>query len=293
MDLRSVECFLSVAQTLHFARAATELHLSQPALSQRIKTLEREVGVALLERNRRGVRLTVAGEAFLESAQAAVRHGDQAAEAARRAAGGMQGRLRLGFTVIASYTWLPRAVQSYRAAYPDVTLDLTEVNSPGVEDGLHRGELDVGILHPPLERPELQHLSLPDEQLMLALPAGHRLAQHARLHFADLADEPMLMAPRSVGPVLFDALVGCFRAAGVQPQVGQEATPMTTLAGLVAAGAGIGFVTRGIAEATRPGVEFRAVVGAPGVPMAAAWATPRPTPAASGFLRVAGEVSGA
>lgn len=286
MDLRSVECFVRVAETLHFARAATELHLSQPALSQRIRTLEREVGVPLLERNRRGVRLTLAGEAFLDPAFTALRHGSHAVDVARRAASGLQGRLRLGFTVIASYTWLPRAVQEFRASLPDVTVDLTEINSPAVEGALHHGDLDIGVLHPPLERAGLQYYSLPDEPLVLAMPDGHRLAAQPQVSFGDLAGEPMLVAPRTVGPVLFDKLIGCFRAAGVQPRIVQEATPVTTLAGLVAAGAGIGFVTRGIAEATRPGVRFRSVEGAPGVPIAAAWIGQQLTPSARRFLTV-------
>lgn len=286
MDLRSVRCFLRVADTLHFGRAAEELHLSQPALSQRIRTLERDVGATLLDRDRRGVRLTPAGLAFLQPAQAAIAHGDKAVDLARRAAGGSLGRLRLGFTVIASYTWLPRAVQRFRGAYPGVTVDLTEMNSPATEAALAGGDIDIGVLHPPLARSELTARSLPAEPLVLALPAGHRLADTDLIAFADLAGEPLLAAPRSVGPVLFDNLVGCFRAAGVEPLIAQEVTPVTTLAGLVAAGAGIGFVTAGVARATRPGVVFRDVAGAPEVPMAAAWLGSDPGPTASRFLGV-------
>lgn len=96
----------------------------------------------------------------------------------------------------------------------------------------------------------------------------------------------MLAAPRSVGPVLFDKVIGRFRAAGVEPSIVQEATPVTTLAGLVAAGAGIGFVTRGVAQATRPGVVFRDVDGAPGVPIAVAWMPPEPAATGQRFLEV-------
>ncbi|MGY2093282.1 LysR family transcriptional regulator [Nocardia gipuzkoensis] len=284
VDLRSVECFVRVAETLHFGRAAGELHLSQPALSQRVRILERDIGAVLLERDRRGVRLTEAGRAFLPLARAAIAHGERAAESARRAAQGLQGRLRLGFTVIASYTALPRAVQAFRRMCPEVAVDLVEINSLAVEEALDRGEIDLGVLHPPLERPHLRVLPLPAEQLVLALPVGHRLADQPTVTFADLAEEPMLAAPRSVGPVLFDRVIACFRADGVEPRIVQEATPVTTLAGLVAAGAGIGFVTRGVAEATRPGVIFREMIGAPAVPMAAAWATPEPSPASRQFI---------
>jgi DNA-binding transcriptional LysR family regulator len=137
-----------------------------------------------------------------------------------------------------------------------------------------------------LSRKQLLYRALPDEPLTLALPVDHRLADQPTITFADLAGEPMLAAPRSVGPVLFDKLIGCFRAAGVEPSIVQEATPVTTLAGLVAAGAGIGFVTRGVALATRPGVVFREVSGAPGVPIAIAWMPPEPAATAQRFIAV-------
>jgi DNA-binding transcriptional LysR family regulator len=284
MDLRSVQCLLRVAETLHFGRAADELHLSQPALSQRIKTLERDVGVSLLDRDRRGVRLTEAGRAFLVPARAAMTHGDNAIELARRASAGSLGRLRLGFTVIAAYSWLPRAVQEFRRTHPEVTVDLSEMNSPAVEEALIRGDIDLGVLHPPLTRAELTVRELPGEPMVLAVPAGHRLAQAASIGFDDLGGEPLLAAPRSVGPVLFDALISRYRAAGVEPRIVQEATPVTTLAGLVAAGAGIGFVTEGVARATRPGVVFRDVPGAPVIPMGAAWLRADPGPTGTRFL---------
>lgn len=288
--MRSVECFLRVAETLHFGRAATDLHLSQPALSQRIRTLERDVGAVLLDRDRRGVRLTAAGQAFLAPARAMLAHGRNAIDVARRTEHGLHGRLRLGFTVVASYTRLPRAVQRFRNSFPDITIDLIEINSPAVEEALDRGEIDVGVLHPPLARTHLRYQALPDEPLVLAMPTGHRLCEHTTIEFGDLRGEALLGAPRTVGPVLFDKLIGCFRSAGVEPDIVQEATPVTTLAGLVAAGAGIGFVTRGVASATRPGVVFREVVGAPGVPMAIAWNGPDPPPTGRRFLDVVDEV---
>jgi DNA-binding transcriptional LysR family regulator len=292
VDTRSVTCFLRVAETLHFGRAAIELHLSQPALSQRIKTLERDLGVTLLERNRRGVRLTDAGTAFLDPARAMVVQADHAADLARRAQSGLSGRLRLGFTVVASYTPLPIAVQRFRARYPDVTVELTEISSPAVEDALHVGAIDLGIVHPPLERPDLEHSRLDDETLVLAVPEGHELAQATDLRFADLSGQPLLAAPRAVGPVIFDALMACFRADGVEPRVVQEAMPMTTLAGLVAAGAGIGFVTSGIAAAGRPGVRFVPVADAPTLPVAVAWRAPAPSATAAAFCRALRQPTG-
>lgn len=196
--------------------------------------------------------------------------------------------MRLGFTVIAFYTVLPRAVQRFRSRYPDVRIDLQEMNSPAVEEALAADVIDLGILHPPVSATALATLDLPAEPLVLAVPAGHPLAASAELTFEDLNNVPLLVAPRWVGPAVYDRVMACFAAADVSPRIVQDIFPMTTLVGLVSAGAGVGFVTRGVARATRPGVRFVAVTGAPSLPVAAAWMAPCPTPPAQRFIEVAG-----
>lgn len=282
-----MECFVTVAELLHFGRAASSLHLSQPALSGRIRTLEAEIGVRLLDRDRRSVTLTEAGRAFLPAARESLAASHAARTAARRAARGESGRLRLGFTVIAFHTALPRGVQEFRSEYPHVTVDLVERNSPALEEALISGEIDLAILHPPLEHAGLAVQELPAEPLVLALPEGHPLADRADLTFADLDREPLLLAPRAIGPAIYDRLMAAFAQAGAVAHVVQEVTPMTTLAGLVAAGSGIGFVTSGIAGTGRPGMTFASVRGAPALPYAAAWLPPDPLPSAGNFLTIA------
>lgn len=287
MDIRSLSCFVAVAETLHFGRAATRLHLTQPALSQRIKALEEEIGAELFARSRRHVALTPSGEAFLEPARAAVIQANRAKLQARRALQGEAGRLRLGFTVIAFYGMLPEAVQAFRRRYPDVVVELSEMNSPTLEAALEQGTLDLGILHPPLATPGLSMRALPEEPLLLALPERHRLAAHDIVAIHDLGDEPLLVAPRAIGPHFYDRIVALFQGAGISPRFVQEVTPMTTLVGLVATGAGLGFVARGIAETGRPGVVFRPVEPAPpALPMAAAWAGAAPSAPAQRLLEV-------
>ena len=272
MDIRALKCFVAVAETLHFRRAAERLHLTQPALSQRIRALEDEVGVALFERDRRRVALTAAGSAFLGPARTAAEQADLAGKQARRAAHGEVGRLRLGFTVIAFYGALPEAVRAFRERYPDVAVELSEMNSPAVEAALAAGDIDVGVLHPPLAMGGLSQHDLPNTPLLLALPAGHPLARRKSIPVKALEDQPLLIAPRSIGPSIHDRLIGLFQAEGFSPNLVQEVTPMTILAGLVATGAGMGFVTEGIAHASRPGVVFRPVVpAAPSLPLALAW----------------------
>lgn len=290
MDVRSLSCFITVAEQLHFRRAAEKLNLTQPSLSQRIRLLEEEVGTALLERDRRHVALTPAGLAFLESAKKAVAYARAAKSQALRAVRGEVGHLRLGFTVIAFYGVLPEAVRTFRSRFPDVIVELVEMNSPLLEAALSTGDIDLAVLHPPLATPGLALHPLPDLPLVLALPAQHPLAEYREIRVGDLVGEPFLVAPRSIGPSIYDRIIALFQNEGISPNVVQEVTPMTTLAGLVAAGVGMGFVTSGVAAVGRPGVAFRPVrPAAPYLPLAAAWRGPEMTSASATFLDVVAE----
>lgn len=287
MDIRSLACFVAVAEDLHFRRAAERLNITQPALSQRIRALEYEIGATLLERDRRHVLLTAAGSAFLEPARAAVANAAQAKMQALRAIRGEVGRLRLGFTVIAFYSALPEAVRIYRSRFPDVAVELAEMNSPMLERTLAAGEIDLGILHPPIGAPSLSVRLFQPDRLVLALPEQHVLAALQTVSVRDLDGQPFLIAPRQIGPNIYDRIIALFRNEGISPNIVQHVSPMTTLVGLVAAGAGVGFVTEGVANAGRPGVAFRSVSpDPPSLPVAAAWAGPAPSIAAQRFLEV-------
>ena len=134
---------------------------------------------------------------------------------------------------------------------------------------------------------------LPDEKLVLALPAAHPLARAVTVMASDLEGEPMLIAPRTVGPSIHDRMIAFFRSQGFSPDIVQEATPMTTLAGLVAAGVGVGFVTEGIATAVRPGLVFRPVEPEPPkLPLAAAWRGPALSKSGELFLEIVAELAG-
>ena len=272
MDARSLACFLAVADTLHFGKAADRVFLSQPALSARIRALEDEIGTTLFERDRRRVVLTAAGEAFLGPARSAAEQLALARSAALQASRGEMGTLRIGFTVIAIHGALPATLRDYRRRFPGVKVELVEPTSPAQEAALVAGHIDVGVLHPPLQAAGLASMALPVEPLCIAVPSGHRLARRRSVRFADLAGEPLLMAPRHVGPHLHDQLIASLHAAGVTPDVVQHATPMTTLVGLVAAGVGLGFAAACMSSAPREGVRFLPFRGsAPELPMAVAW----------------------
>jgi len=292
VDTRTLLCFVTVAEELHFRRAADRLHLTQSALSQRICGLEREVGARLLERDRRHVALSEAGRVFLDHARSVLSQTAQAKAEVLRAARGEAGRLRLGFTVIAFYGVLPRAVRLLRERCPEVAVELREMPSPQQEVAVATGEVDLGILHPPLHTRAITVQALPAEELLLALPSSHRLARRGAVSVGDLDGEPFLIAPRAWGPHLYDGIIALFRGAGFSPRIVQEAAPMPTLVGLVAAGVGTGFVSASVARVARSGVVYRRVRPAPpSFPVAAAWRGPRPAPVARRFLDIVAELT--
>lgn len=178
----------------------------------------------------------------------------------------------------------------FRSRFPDVVVELVELNSPLLEVALAAGDIDLAVLHPPLATPGLATRPLPDLPLVLALPETHPLAAYSKIHLADLAEEAFLLAPRRIGPNIYDRIIALFQNEGISPNIVQEVAPMSTLTGLVAAGAGMGFVTAGIAAVGRPGVAFRPVEpDAPRLPLAAAWQAPEMTRASAAFLDVVAE----
>src|SRR6185295_9846233 len=158
-ELRQMRYFIAVAERLHFGRAAAALHISQPPLSRAIRALEERLGVRLLARSRRRVELTAEGARFLDEARRITGQLERASQALRAMAAGEQGRLRIGFVSLADYGVLPSLLKRYKAARPGVRLALREMLSPEQAAALAAGELDFGLLLPPVAGAEaLEHL---------------------------------------------------------------------------------------------------------------------------------------
>jgi DNA-binding transcriptional LysR family regulator len=262
MELRHLRYFVAVAEELHFGRAAERLRIAQPPLSRQIRDLEREIGSALFERVPRGVELTPAGLAFLPEARLTLAQAERAQRTAQRAARGETGRLRVGFVEAATHSGiLPDVLGFFRAHLPNVGLSLFELDPLRQAEAFQDARIDVGILHSaPLDAARwLRVETIYTEPVILALPKTHRLAGRARLTLAALADEAFVSFPRVVGPEIFDDVVSRCRAVGFSPRIVQEATGWHTLASLVSAGVGIGFVPSSISEFQQRGVVYRPV----------------------------------
>ncbi|AHF86601.1 ALS operon regulatory protein [Rhizobium leguminosarum bv. trifolii WSM1689] len=267
MELRHLRYFLAVAEEGNFTRAAGKLGIGQPPLSQQIRDLEREVGAALFHRVPHGAELTAAGTAFLGEAKASVAAAERAKLAAQSANRGETGRLSLGFTASSAFNpVVSTTIRRFRARWPEVQLSLTEMNTLALMQKLERGELDATFMRPSLDDPTgIRLRRLPDEPMVIALPASHSLARRSELPLAALADEPFILFPRLVGLSLYDDVVLACRKAGFELTVAQEAPQISSVVNLVAADLGVSIVPASISQIKLEGVAYRPIEGPPAV----------------------------
>ncbi|MBD1551823.1 LysR family transcriptional regulator [Pseudomonas typographi] len=242
MELRHFRYFVAVAEQLHFGRAAHQLGISQPPLSQQIQALEAQLGVRLFNRNNRRVELSEAGRLFLEEARQVLAQVTKAGDVARRAQAGELGELKVGFTSSAPFSsTIPQAIHHFRQAFPAVQLTLLEMSSHDVVDRLAAGDVDVGLTRPVPLPASVEMAELFREPLVAVLSAGHPLAEgsEAGIALAALADEPFVFFPRNYGSSVYAQLLQLARNAGFSPRFSQEASEPMTIIGLVSAGLGV------------------------------------------------------
>jgi DNA-binding transcriptional LysR family regulator len=240
MELRQLRSFLSIAETLHFGRTAELIHLSQPALSHQIRSLEEEVGVRLFERNRRKTTLTAAGLAFRDDVAATLSQLEQAIRRARLAASGKLGLLRIGFVSTAGSEIVPNIVLQFRKANPDVEFSLRNILTAEQVQMLETGSLDIGFLRLPIgEHSALDVVTVHREPLVLVVPSAHKLAKKKRVRLREVAGQDFVMSERAYAPGFHDLISGMLRDAGIVPNVSQTAGEIPTLISLVASGMGI------------------------------------------------------
>jgi len=258
MELRHLRYFVAVAEELHFTRAAARLHIAQPPLSQQIRALEAELGVALFERTRRSVALTDAGAALLERARALLATVSALPAELGRVARGEEGELRIGFTSTLPLTRVLRdVVADHRRSHPRVALQLREMHTAAQFDALARGELDVGLVRYNEAAPDgIALVLLRRDPLRLVVPAGHRFAERASVPIAECRDEAFIGFPGDAGTGTGPLLKRLSAQAGFEPRIAQEAREATTQIGLVAAGLGIAVLPAPLEAVRLEGVRY-------------------------------------
>lgn len=243
MDFRQLRQFVVLATELNYRKAAARLHMTQPPLSVAIKRLETEIGADLFERDRLGVRLTVAGGAFLREAKRLLEGADAALQAARDAAEGRMGALRVCAVPSAALHLLPRILPEFTQRFPHIRLRLSSGSTVSILAGLQRGELDAAFLVPPASGvPGIAITALRRERLVLAVPAGHRVAGMKQVRLSDLTDETLVTLAHSDSPGFAGEIVAACQRAGFHPRVLQESSHALISLPLIAAGLGIAIV---------------------------------------------------
>lgn len=262
MDLRQLKYFLAVADQLHFTRAAESLGIAQPPLSQQIRNLEREIGAPLFHRRSRGVELTEAGRRLQEDARPLLGAAEQALINAQRAARGISGRIRLGFA--SSAVFHPRIamlLRAFRAAYPKVELAPHESDSPSLIQAVTESRLDAAFVRLPTDNDDLRFEPVASEPLRLVLPAEHPLVAREAIAVARLAKEPLIVAPPWTSPALYEIILGVFRQAGIEPQLGLQAPQVSSCPNLVASGFGISLIPESVCQVRSTDVSYHLLQG--------------------------------
>jgi DNA-binding transcriptional LysR family regulator len=272
MELRHLRSFQVLAEERHFGRAAARLHLAQPALSQQVKQLERELGVTLFTRTTRRVELTEAGRRFGEHARTVLGDVARAEDDMALVASGAAGRVSVGFIGTATYDVLPRVAREVRASLPDVDLELRgELLSPQLVAGLADRTFDVALLRPdPLADGDLSVTPLRTERLVAVLPAAHPLAGRRRIPLSALAGSPFVMHPSGHRSSMHARVLAACEAAGFTPPSMVEVGETATLVVFVAAGLGVALVPEPVRSLGLDGVSYVALTDAPTIDLALA-----------------------
>jgi molybdate transport repressor ModE-like protein len=276
LDLKRLRVLAEVARQGSFSGAAEALYMSQSAVSQQVATLEKEVGMPLLERTRQGPKLNDAGEGLVGHAEAAIARLDQAEHELKAIAGLEGGELRLASFPSASATLLTEALTEFGARHPSVRLSVTEAEPEQSVPKLRAAEVDLAIVFdypmlPSEEERDVERVPLLTESMYVALPKGHPMAKADRVRLADLADEAWLcgVCPSSCGDVVKQAC----REAGFEPRIGFESDEYQVLQAYVAAGLGFTLLPDLALPTLRPDLVVRPTL--PKAPKRQVWAAIR------------------
>jgi len=263
LELRHMRYFLAVAEELNFGRAAEKLGIAQPNLSQQIKALEEIVGASLFDRTQRSVALTAAGDYFLTEARETLAHAKTALTVAQRAGRGDIGKIAVGYVGSATYTGaLVTIVGGFREAYPNVDINLVELEMHDQLKQIAGGTLDVGFIRPPVELPLGVGSSLIlQEEISLAVSDRHPLADAEAVNLADFSADMFIIPRHSAGESFHKHTIEACTAAGFTPRLGQQGADFVTIISMVAIGLGVAVVPQSCSCLTLPGVRYKRLSG--------------------------------
>jgi len=289
VDLRQLRYFQAVAEELNFSQAARRLRIAQPALSRAVQELEQELGVVLMDRNRRSVSLTPAGTALLQETGRLLEQTEEMKRRVQRIAVGEEGELRLGYIGPPTQNFLGRVLTEFHARHPRVNVLLEERTPERVCEMVARGRLSIGLTRPVLSGRALglSMAVLRREPLWAVLTAGHPLAAHADVKWRQLAREALIILSRREGVGLHDAIVEGCRRARFTPRLVHTPSVIGTVLAYVESGAGVGIIPDSVAAlgAGRP-VAFRPLIPQRTVDLVMVWSEDHDNPVATAFRQL-------
>jgi LysR family transcriptional regulator, benzoate and cis,cis-muconate-responsive activator of ben and cat genes len=290
---KHLSAFVAVGEELNFHRAAQRLAMAQPAVSRLIFELEERLAAKLLERTTRKVRLTEVGRYLLEQAQDILNKMDVAENTVRLLASGTKAILRVGYTTISGHSLVPDITREFRKSNPEVQVELMFLTSPRQRDKIIEDEIDFGFIDSSFESPKIETLHVATHRLMALVPPEHPLAARSYLTIDDLAKEVLVMGTNSEWPVMRRIIVETFQKAGRVMTVGQEASSLTGILGLVTAGVGITIFCGVPRFCGEHAISFRPIVTNPEVCVETylAWRSANITGAMQRFIRTSEEVA--
>ena len=261
LDLRKLRYFLTVAEELHFGRAALRLHLAQPPLTRQISALETELGFRLFDRSSRTVSLTAQGRSFLPYARGVLEQVELAQVIAGKLAAGTAGQLTLGYvSSIALSDLFSQAIQAFAQGFPDVQLTLVECASGSLGAQVADGRLDVGLSRLLPQSQAVQALSLGEERLWAAVSSDSPLARQTQVSLAQLGAYPLILFPPDYGSGLNQSIEQLYRHHGVPLRAGPTGRQITSIIALVAAGQGVALVPECTRSLMNKGVTYKPMV---------------------------------
>jgi DNA-binding transcriptional LysR family regulator len=262
-SVRELECFIAVAEELHFSKAARRLHMSQPPLSRQIQSLERKLGVQLLRRKTRSVELTSPGRNFLNDARETLHRLDRAMITVQRMQQGETERLRLGFIGYLLAPDLVEVLQAFRKARPQCQVELIDMEPGDQLNDIREGKLDGGFFGIGPEEPlfDLKLFNWKTVPLVIVLPEDHRFARKpCKLTLANLKDENWVMISRNRAAPFRGLVDELCLAAGFSPRIVQESDSVQAVLAMVAAGTGIAIASETLTQMIGRGLVYRILV---------------------------------
>jgi DNA-binding transcriptional LysR family regulator len=289
VDARLWRSFVTLAEELHYGRAAERLYITQPAMSRQIRDLERALGVTLFDRTSRRVALSRTGQAVLAQARRALSESDRATRLARLAAHGEWGELSISVLPAVALALLPAIIRAHRDAHPAIEVTVSESFDDEQLTALTTGRIDAGFLRAAAAPPGIRLQTLLSEPVVAGLPADHRLAGHERIALSELATEPFVFFPRHRSALAYDEFIASCRDSGFSPAIVQEASGISAL-GFVAAGVGVTVVAASYQTLSMQGIRFVPVAGHR-LTLQVAWAADNTNTALPAFLETARKIA--